>query len=123
MPTFALSVVVCCSASGDEVNLFVWRCAGAWKPSLEIPTVFPLHWSRHFERLTVSFYPSLVGQGYKRLGVELEDMLFGYFVQLILESCILHDTLWLMDMSLHLWKSYNLIPKMFIDINRVCPKF
>lgn len=62
----------------------------------------------------MSFYPSLVGRGYKRLGMELVDMLFGYFVQLALESCILQGTFWLLGMSLHLWKSYNLIPKIFI---------
>lgn len=71
----------------------------------------------------MSFYPSLVSRGYKRLGMELVDMLFGYFVQLVLESCILQGTFWLLDMSLHLWKSYNFIPKIFIDINGVCPKF
>lgn len=71
----------------------------------------------------MSFYPSLVGRGYKRLGVELVDMLFGYFVQLVLESCNLQGTFWLLDTSLHLWRGYNLIPKIFVDINGVCPKF
>lgn len=118
MSAFTLPVVECCSA-WRRCRQFIWSCARAWKPSLEIPMVFSLHWSQCLERQTVSFYPSLVGRSYKSLGVELVDTLFVYFVQLILESCILQDTFWLLDMSLHLWKSCNLILKMFIDINRV----
>lgn len=45
------------------------------------------------------------------------------FVQLVLESCTLQDTFWLLDMSLHFFRSYNLIPKILKDANGVCQKF